>query len=427
MFLVFYFIILLFIFMPTHIVHPNTFIFGYYFLWLVCPAVVDFLLTEFGWEYVLPWGRAWDWSQLHLYTLMQIQVTMTTLVLLFYFFCGSNIGYIIADNIESERTYFARLSATPIINAVIWILIIIFIQESGGINAWIENYSTTYLTGRAGLGVINVSIIALGSFSMLLAGLRNFGRRGGWSGILVHLPLVLSMGFVGGFKSRLMILIFFFFLPYLLTLKMSVWRLVKYTFVFFLFLYILTLVRSEGFYSGGARFIELIPTYFNVFPLHDLIVQRENSSLFTTTHYPFVKLGQFLGLAGPESEYDISIMLTKEYFPDQWFLRSATQQWPLETELYLNYYGIIGQTIPLFLYALWVSYIFKTTFVKKRWIFYPIVAFEFFRIISTMRGVLIPWNFPIIIAQYMVFIGIGFFKLQPLKKVHYGKPVDLHS
>lgn len=404
--LVVYFFCLAILLKPTHVIHPNSFIFGYYFLWLVCPAIVDWAFYLFDWDFVLPWGRLWEWDNLDIYTLLQIQATMTTLTMVVYVSCGRKIGVISRANFYESRRYFARLPRTTIVNAVIWILLVYFIQASGGIDKWISQYSKTYLTGRAGLGIVNVTITALGAFSVCIAGLRNFGRGGGLWGIIPILPLIFAMGFIGGFKSRLIILMLFFFLPYLITLKMSIWRIVKYTVSFFGVLYLLTLVRSQGFYSGAERFLELIPSYFNVFPLHDMIVTREDPKVLTTVHYPLTKIAQTIGLAGPEAEYDISVMLTKEFFPEQWYEMNATQQWPLETELYLNYYGIIGQTIPLVIYGLWISFLFKTVIIRKNWRLYPILALELFRIISTMRGVLIPWNFPIVIIQYCLIFGL---------------------
>lgn len=405
--LVLYFFFMLLFLGPTHFIHPNSFIFGYYFLWLVCPAVVDWFFYLSDWTFILPWGRLWEWDTLDPYTLVQIQFTMTTLLMVVRFTCGKKVGFIAKANFNNTRSDFARLPRTTLINIVIWVLVIYFIQASGGLGTWISDYSRTYLTGRAGLGLVNVTIIALGAFSILLAGLRNFGRRGGIWGVMPLLPLIMAMGFVGGFKSRLLILLIFFFLPYLFVLRISIWRILKYTIGFFGLLYVLTLVRSQGFYSGAARFLELIPSYFNVFPLHDLIVVREAPNVLTTAHFPFVRIGQTLGLVGESAEYDVSIMLTKEYFPDQWYLMSATQQWPLETELYLNYYGVVGQVIPLSIYGLWISILFKAVVLKQNWRLYPILALELFRIISTMRGVLIPWTFPILVIQYLAIYGLS--------------------
>lgn len=405
--LVIYFFLLLIAFKPTHGVHPNNFIFGYYFLWLVCPSVVDWYFQITDWDYVLPWGRLWEWDAISSYTLLQVQVTMTLLIVVVYFACGQSVGLKVKEVFLDNRAYFARIRRPIEINILLWLLVILFIQRSGGLNAWITDYSFTYLTGRAGLGVVNVTIIALGSFSVLILGLRNFGRNGGGRGILPLLPLIFAMGFVGGFKSRLIILLFFFFLPYLVTTRVNFWLMIKYVIGFFGILYLLTLVRSQGFYSSGAGFLELIPSYFNVFPLHDMIVQRQPPDILTTAHFPFTKIAQAFGWAGIDAEFDISVMLTKEYFPDQWYNRSATQQWPLETELYLNYYGIVGQAFPLIIYGLWISFLFRAVVIKQNWLLYPMLGLELFRIISVLRGTLIPWIFPVLVVQYISFYLIG--------------------
>ena len=414
--LVLYLFLLFLLFKPTHFLHPNTFIFGFYGLWLVSPAVIDLIFYLSDWKYILPWGRLWAWDSISPYTLVQVQASMTTLIMTAYFFCGRNIGFTASANLREHKSYFSKIPQTIVLNLVLVLLILYFVQSSGGLNNWLSNYSETFLTGRKGLGYVNVTIVALGSFSILLAGLRNFGRGGGVWGILPILPLILAIGFVGGFKSRLFVLILFFFLPYLVSLKINIGRIIAFTSGFFVVLYTVTIVRSQGYYAGTARFLELIPSYFNAFPLHDLIVTREAPNVLTTSHFSFTKIGQALGLVGPDAEYDISVMLTKEFFPDHWYIYSATQQWPLETELYLNYYGTIGQTLPLLIYGLWISFLFKVVFKRKNWTLYPIMALELVRIISTMRGVLIPWIFPVIVIQYCVIYGLGLIYFPKRKK-----------
>ena len=220
------------------------------------------------------------------------------------------------------------------------------------------------------------------------------------------LGIILLSGFAGGFKSRVITLVIFFYVPTLLGVRLSLTKLITLAFVFFTALYLLTYVRSGGFYGSFGYFIEGLVGYFNTYYLHDLIVQERESGFLTTTGYFINKSLMILGLVGGNAEYDLSIMLTKEFYPDQWYLDRATQQWPLETDMYLNFGGFYLQTLPLLIYVLWICFIYRLAFVEARIAFMLIAVLELLRIMTTLRWVLLPWDMPIWITQYVFYYFI---------------------
>jgi hypothetical protein len=117
----------------------------------------------------------------------------------------------------------------------------------------------------------------------------------------------------------------------------------------------------------------------------------------------FTKPLQTLGfIYDPDANFDISVMLTKEFFPSQWYQEHATQQWPLDTELYLNYYGIYLSWIPLMIYGYVISVLYRAAVLRRNLHLMPIFIMEFMRIFSTMRGTLIPWESFIYVVQYLI-------------------------
>ena len=395
------------IYRPQTILHPNIAIFAFYFLWFVLPSTLTLILDLTGWEYNLAWSHLGLWGTMSAYTLFQVQVTFLTLFLACHY---------LGDPPPAEQQNFLdtpdgvmTISNTSVIvlSAATLAVGVVFMQLSGGWERWLTSYSITYLRGRQGLGALNLAFITLGNLTVFILGLRNYANRGGLVGLIPALIVILPLGFLGGFKSRLIFLVFLFALPYLLRVAPRIPQLVGLLVAFVVTLYLLTLVRTSGYYSSPQAFLEMMTGYFNSYPLHEQIVASRDPAFFQTVFQVFVKPLQVLGLVGADADFDISVMLTKEFFPDQWNLHSGTQQWPLETDLYLNYFGVPFQWVPLFVYALVLSWLFRSAVIRQNFAVMPIYALEFLRIISTLRGALIPWNTPIILVQYgFIFLAV---------------------
>jgi len=278
----------------------------------------------------------------------------------------------------------------------------LFMQSTAGIGEWVDNYSYTYLTKREGHGLLNVIIIVLGNIAVFLLGLQTAAARRKWPLVLKALFLCAILSFIGGIKSRFIFLLIVYLSPHFLKMKFRLQIVFLLSFAFFVLLYLGTLLRTEFFYASGPYFLEMLIGYFNSYQLHDLIVTSRGPDLFQTVWQVAVKPLQILGLMPEDANFDISVMLTREFFPEQWDNERATQQWPLETELYLNYYGIYFSWIPLLLYAAALGWLYRLAVVGRNYWLLLIYVMEFQRIFSTLRGTLIPWETPIYAAQYII-------------------------
>jgi len=124
-------------------------------------------------------------------------------------------------------------------------------------------------------------------------------------------------------------------------------------------------------------------------------------SFFNTVHYIFMKPLIFLGFFDQGSNYDISVELTKIYYPNDWETMHATQQWPLVTNLYYNYYGFYFGWIPILLYAYILSWLYMKM-INGVIPFSLIFILEFIRLFSVERGVFIPWQMPVYLMYYLL-------------------------
>lgn len=386
-------------FFPARIFHPNNMLFAFSGLYVILSSTLNLVLHLIDWEYVLPWGQQIYWNNISSYVLFQAEFTFLILFFSFnYFSKMPNSGPLQPSKSSvTIRPVFLRTLYILTFALVLW-----FIQGTAGLEAWISDYSFTYLTKRENYGLLNVVVIAIGNIVVFLLGLKTYYSKNKLKPILSALLIVIALSYIGGIKSRFIFLLILFLSPYFMTMKFTPRVFVVFAASFFLLLYLGSLVRTEGFYASGPFFLEMLVGYFNVYQLHDYVVTSRDPGLFQTVFLIFTKPLQILGLMDANADFDISVMLTKEFFPEQWELEHATQQWPIDTELYLNYYGFYFSWLPLIAYAWLVSWLYRAAILRRNLVLVPIFVMEFQRIFSTMRGTIIPWETPIYIAQYLL-------------------------
>jgi hypothetical protein len=401
------------VFRPNRVLHPNNMIFAFYGLYVILSSTLNLILHLINWEYVLPWGQLIFWDRLSLYTLFQAEFTFLVLYFTFHRFSVSNEA-----SIEAAPDRFeVNLPIVVVLYAVTVGLALTFIQVTAGLQAWVSEYSATYLSMREGHGLLNVITIVFGNLTVFLLGVQTFYGKKKLLSIIAALLLMVPLSFIGGVKSRFIFLLIMFLSPYFMLMRFNLKYLAIFTVSFFTLLYLGTLIRTEGFYASAPYFLEMLIGYFNSFQLHDAVVTTRDPALFETVLQVFTKPLQTLGfIYDPDANFDISVMLTKEFFPDQWFQEHATQQWPLDTELYLNYYGFYLSWIPLMIYGYLISVLYRAAVLRRNMHLMPIFIMEFMRIFSTMRGTLIPWESFIYVVQYVVLYVNCRLALHPVAK-----------
>ncbi|WP_428718290.1 hypothetical protein [Undibacterium curvum] len=383
---------------PRNVLHPNNMVFAFYGLYIVLSSSLNLLLYLIDWDYVLPWGQQVFWETMSLTLLFQAEFTFLVLFFGLYWFCKSphRSQPLFRESMQVKPAWRNGLTLLSVG------LVFLFMQSTAGLNAWITDYSFTYLTKREGHGLLNVIIIALGNVAVFLLGLETFRSRRKWPVVMAALLVMMVLSYIGGVKSRFIFLLIVFLSPWFMTMKLRLRTVFGLGISFFVLLYLGTLIRTEGFYASTPFFVEMLVGYFNAFQLHDWIVTSRDPGFLQTVWQIFVKPLQILGMMSPEASFDISVMLTKEFFPEQWENEHATQQWPLDTELYLNYYGVWLSWLPLTMYAALQGWLYRHAVLRGNLYFMPIFIMEFQRIFSTLRGTLIPWETPIYVAQYLL-------------------------
>lgn len=380
---------------PKDIFHPNNIVFAFSFLYVTLPSSIQLVYEIFDLPYLLPWGQPVDWFAYSTQTYTDIVLVFSVLFFGFRFFTKGVEG-------PATYTYVIRKGVLPCVVLPTLLILVLFVQMSGGLGAWMTSYKEAFLLGREGSGALNFIGLFSVNLAVFLLGLEFHQRRSGKAlFFFAALLFILFAAMIQGIKSRVVVLLVLFFFPYLMGMRLKLSKVVYLGLMFFGLLFVGTYIRTDGFYDGFAVFMEYFMTYFNAYELHDMVVVKTSPDFLTTVHHVLAKPLIGLGLLDPDSDFDISVMLTKQYFASSWEDMRATQQWPLATELYYNYYGFALGWIPLLAYVYSISFLYKNT-VKGNLGFALIFVMEFFRIFTVQRGVLIPWQFPVYLFFYIL-------------------------
>ncbi|WP_454833095.1 hypothetical protein [Pseudomonas veronii] len=278
-----------------------------------------------------------------------------------------------------------------VMSAFILLGAVCFFQVTGGVEAWFGNYSDTYLENKKGYGLLNFLLIMSSNFLAYALGYYWRTQRRVSLMLVIFVLLVLTLcAYIQGVKSRIFYFAIFFSIPWLSVMRLT---LVKGAVIFLGFTLAFSFAmyfRSNGFYSTPEMLLEYFLSYFNTIFLHDMILRDMPPDLFLTMSYPIKKWLTFVGVPSEEYLHDISRWLTSIYYPKQWFEGSATQQWPIETELYLNYGYYVFWVVPIFVHSLFICGLYAL-----RYRFGPVFLFifvcELLFFLSMFRGSMLQW------------------------------------
>jgi len=391
---------------PKKYVHPCMLVLVNYLLYFVMPYSLYLIYDMFDIDYILPWGMLYDWGKVSATAVSHFELTF----LFFYlgmFFSSEILLRKAVSNTGAKREYDVRLSGVMILMVTMAIGIAAFLNRTGGLSAWISNYSSTYITAKEGIGFINYLLINTAHLLAFIAGWIIWRTRKKVS-YLIWLPLIAILIlciFLQGIKSRIPLILFFFLMPKISTMKVNIRKAVIIFFSLILFFMVAMYFRSDGFYSTPRMAIEYLQSYFNMIFLHDMVL---------TNYFPGEWVSMFMGMNKyteifvgklPRETYDLSVALTQIYYPDTWFKFGATQQWPIESDFYLTFPSPLFWALPICLYSLMISVLYK--FATNG---VPVIMFiysaEFVRIMSIFRSSLLTWNV-LIIAIFYVVVLVG--------------------
>ncbi len=396
-FLLFYLdslIVVLYLFLrPVNIFHPNTMMFIFSFFYVVLPTVLQFLFMDFGVNSGLLPDQLWiNFNPL---VCQDILLSYLILYLSFYVFSLS-VKYICIPRLS--------LNKTTLLPYTLFVLLAlsVFLVKSGGIMAWFINYKIHYLVDRLGLGAYNYIWLYNSYIVIFLSGLFYFNRKRKHTNLVFLLLLIVVFSWFSGLKSQLPIYLILFFYCRLNPLLLSYRRIILYGTIFMVFLFGANYIRSDGYYDSIFKNVAYLPHYFNAYYLYNLILNSSHPDLFKYIALPFNKYLAYLNSSYATKPFDLSALLSAKYFSQDWYVFHATQQWPLITDLRFNWYGMRFGWLPLIIYAFIISSLYKEFSKGNKNVLF-IYLFEWARIFTVQRDMLIPSQILMLLIMYFIY------------------------
>ena len=402
----------LFILKPKYLFSFSTVTLFNFSAYVALPAFVTTVLSLVSYEYQLTWVAdiANSWRNLNEETVYLTWCLFLSMYLLAYlvenklFRNWSEVRCLLL-NIDGKRlksvTRPFYLLTLPLLALTGYIF-----SAMGGFDAFLNDYSTTFLTKRKGLGLYIIFASALMNVWVFLAGLllANWNVRGKLLLLSVAIPLLLIQAYTMGFKSRLIILVLLLLMPYVLNIRLTFKTLFIGSALFFVALFTTSYVRTNGYYSGFL-FVEMIVAYFNVIPLHEkMAADFAPASLFSV----FWFLNKYLNpILGTSYDYDLSIYLTKIYFPREWYVESATQQWSIISQAYINFGVNAFALLPAIIAAFYqVICLLLLRMYRTNSFFIFITIMETLRVLTIFKGGVLQHDLYYVLISYAIYFLI---------------------
>jgi hypothetical protein len=397
------------------LLHPTNMLFAFYALYIVVPVSLYYLLEFIHWDYILPWGKVSDWSK----------VTYNSMYLVFLNFCMLffTMKYFSIKETEQIATSKVMGNYIPLYICIILLIInivglLVFMNLTGGLSTWVNDYSNTYISGKTGVGWLNFILINLAHFTFFVCGFTYFSAYSLSKNQKTLFLILLVITFVmvcyfQGIKSRVPLLAIMFFFPLLITFKLKFTKGLLYFIGFILFFMISMYFRSNGFYESFPMLLEYLLSYFNTYILLDNTMKDFPPDFLRTIWFSSTKFTSIIDLTAKAEYLDISYWLTDVYYPEMW-ANNATQQWPLEMELYFNFGGLQFFLIPILCLSLYYAFLFNKTNQGNYCVYFIFIA-EFVRLFSMLRGSMFPWTLPLIL---MFYVATYFFMKMAVKRVN---------
>lgn len=256
----------------------------------------------------------------------------------------------------SIRDIPAKLRLLPILIILFVLssaLVGMIVKISGGLAYWIEAPGDAFLN-RAGSGVfVILSHMVTFCLASLVGYYSYITKR--WLPLIIFFSWLAVTSPVHGSKMLIALFLILSLTPWLRN-----WRVVGPAAV--LFGLVLLAIFFFGLYLRNISWItpeEAIPYALNYFTTLRNLVMLLNDfdpGFLQTFFLPFNKFLTPFGLSDQALYYDMNHLLTDKYFPEAWEIR-ATEQWPVEADLYLNFYFIFGLPLP-FIYTYLIGFFY---------------------------------------------------------------------
>lgn len=388
LFLFFYCFILI-LYFPRYLLSPASVIFAYYGLWFL---IAPFFASSYSWDRI-------DLFEYQI-SYMLIMVTFFTCIIAVSSGMNAHFKTNICIDFKNMKLSNARLILI-LLYIFCTLMLLLIVVNSGGINHWIANAGDAFLN-RGGTGVYVVLSHYSGFLLAIISGYISYTRKKYGYVFLFIIWLAITSP-IHGSKFQIGLFLIMALVPWLFFTRAFSFRTVIFSMALsFLFVYGMIL-RTEGDIN-----FDRVVSYLNYFStLHNLalLVKDFDLSFMETWFLPFNKFLTPFGLTSNVQYYDMNHYLTDMYYPKAWEIR-ATEQWPVEADLYLNFYFFLGLPV-LFFYFYTIGFFYKVAISSRSLGFVVFSTLLSVYIVSHLRGNLYNhtdfYLYPVMITFLLIF------------------------
>lgn len=278
-------------------------------------------------------------------------------------------------------------------------LIFIIIDKTGGFTYWLSAPGDAFLN-RVGSGVYVVLSHFFTYLLALLVGYNSY-KNNNLIYLVIFIVWVLITSPVHGSKALIATFFVVSLIPWLRTVKLLELKSLLVTLSIVLIFYLGLYFRNVE--MELENFLPYSLNYFSA--LDNLVVSLTdfNSGFMETFLLPFNKFTTIFG-NDEGVYYDMNHYLTDIYYPHAWEIR-ATEQWPVETDLYLNF-GFFGGLPLVLLNFFVVGYFYGSALIKNSLGSWFVAVLLMMSMMSHLRGSLYNhvdfYLYPMIIVLYLL-------------------------
>ncbi len=350
--------------LPKKLMNPKNILFFFYFVWYVLAPI-------FGSRYSADRMTSYS-DKVGLAFLMCYVVYVVAMLTLDYSLGNVDDGEL-AERDNQNQSFVSRC----ITIVLLFIGMALFIKHSGGLYLWLTDANAAQFN-RRGSGlyflVYSLAFVVLAFF----VGQEKDGKRAWVSKSIFLVFLLLNFELLTS-KLTVITLLMLLFSDALLKSnlfgKMTIILGLSGSVVFIGGL----VVRGFNVYSALSYALN----YFNTFENFGILLKDYSPGFLTTFIMPFLWPFIKLGIVNQEF-YDFNVWLTVQYTPDSWYIGQGTDQWNIESDLFLNYHFWGGVPFIILYFGI-IAFLYKKVRITGG-IWKLIYIYEAMLIMSHLRG-----------------------------------------
>lgn len=377
---------------PKYLCAPQNMVYLFYFMWYgVAPTFASrYSMLDFS---------SYECRLSYFFIMTTFLCSIAFLTVLDYSSTGtkeesSPLTYGYVDNaLDREKNLVLVALASFAVSTLFFIL---YIQKTGGFAAWHADSKMSFIS-RGGAGVFYLGFVLPLYVFYGIVGYFIFMKKKWLLFFFCLLLIAMQFIFIGSKGKIIQILLLVLALTLIQAKTFSKWTL--YALIMGVSIFFVGIIQRN---VSWITMKDLIPYSLNYFDTFDqlLITIRDFSPNFMQSFLlPLNKILLPFGLFLVNPHFDLSVWLTSIYYPHSSQV-GATVQFPIETDMYLSFYYVLGLPVLLVYWKILYTLFQKA---KQGNLAANIIYFlEFTSIISHLRGGLLIWWYWYLIPFYIL-------------------------